>query len=94
MRKYPCKKEVNEQVLESKMKEIFGKVAKDGKLFSSSYLDSLEVTAEVTGKKEVSVETKSSVGKDQETVIKLYNKFLEDVTGYSSKERKKLMSKT
>jgi Uncharacterized protein conserved in archaea len=94
MRKYPCKKEVNEQVLESKMKEIFGKVARDGKLFSSSYLDSLEVTAEVTGKKEVSVETKSSVGKDQETVIKLYNKFLEDVTGYSSKERKKLMSKT
>jgi hypothetical protein len=94
MRKYPCKKEVNEQVLESKMKEIFGKVAKDGKLFSSSYLDSLEVTAEVTGKKEISIETKSSVGKDQETVIKLYNKFLEDVTGYSSKERKKLMSKT
>lgn len=94
MRKYPCKKEVNEQVLESKMKEIFGKVARDGKLFSSSYLDSLEVTAEVTGKKEVSVETKSSVGKDQETIIKLYNKFLEDVTGYSSKERKKLMSKT
>ena len=94
MRKYPCKKEVNEQVLESKMKEIFGKVARDGKLFSSSYLDSLEVTAEVTGRKEVSVETKSSVGKDQETVIKLYNKFLEDVTGYSSKERKKLMSKT
>ena len=94
MRKYPCKKEVNEQVLESKMKEIFGKVAKDGKLFSSSYLDSLEVTAEVTGKKEISIETKSSVGKDQETVIKLYNKFLEDVTGYSSKERKKLISKT
>ncbi len=94
MRKYPCKKEVNEQVLESKMKEIFGKVARDGKLFSSSYLDSLEVTAEVTGRKEVSVETKSSVGKDQETVIKLYNKFLEDVTGYSSKERKKLISKT
>ena len=94
MRKYPCKKEVNEQVLESKMREIFGKVAKDGKLFSSSYLDSLEVTAEVTGKKEISIETKSSVGKDQETVIKLYNKFLEDVTGYSSKERKKLMSKT
>ena len=94
MRKYPCKKEINEQVLESKMKEIFGKVAKDGKLFSSSYLDSLEVTAEVTGKKEISVETKSSAGKDQETIIKLYNKFLEDVTGYSSKERKKLMSKT
>ena len=94
MRKYPCKKEVNEQVLESKMKEIFGKVAKNGKIFSPSSLDSLEVTAEVTGKKEISIETKSSVGKDQETVIKLYNKFLEDVTGYSSKERKKLMSKT
>ena len=37
MRKYPCKKEVNEQVLESKMKEIFGKVARDGILVKAIF---------------------------------------------------------
>lgn len=93
MRKYPCKKEISEQVLESKMKEIFGRVNRNGRRFVSSYSESLEVAAEVTGKKEISVETKTSPGKDQEEVVKIYNQFLEEVTGYNAKERKKLMSK-
>ncbi|MCL4334295.1 MAG: DUF5611 family protein [Candidatus Thermoplasmatota archaeon] len=93
MRKYPCKKEISEQVLESKMKEIFGRVNRNGRRFVSSYSESLEVVAEVSGKKEISVETKTSPGKDQEEVVKIYNRFLEEVTGYNAKERKKLMSK-
>ena len=93
MRKYPCKVEVSEQQLESKMKGIFGRVSKRGNQFISSYSESMEVIAEITGKKEISVETKTSPSKDQEAVVKLYNQFLEDVTGYSAKERKKLMSK-
>ncbi|MCL4447205.1 MAG: DUF5611 family protein [Thermoplasmatales archaeon] len=93
MRKYPCKKEVSEQLLESKMKDIFGKVSKNGNRLISSNSESLEVTVEITGKKEISVETKTSPGKDQEAVIKTYNQFLEEITGYNAKERKKLMSK-
>ena len=93
MRKYPCKVEVSEQQLESKMKGIFCKVSKRGNQFISLYSESMEVIAEITGKKEISVETKTSPSKDQEAVVKLYNQFLEDVTGYSAKERKKLMSK-
>ncbi len=93
MRKYPCKKEVTEQQLESKMKEFFGKVVKENGRYVSSYSKSFELTAEVTGRKEISVETKTSPGEDQEKIVKLYNQFLEDVTGYSAKERKKLISK-
>ncbi len=93
MRKYPCKKEVGENLLETKMKEIFGSVRKKGNQFISTYSESLEVTAEVAGKKEISVETKTSPSKDQEAIIKIYNRFLEEVTGYNAKERKKLMSK-
>lgn len=93
MRKYPCKNEVNEQLVESRMKDIFGKVLKKGKQYISSYSESLEVIAEVTGKKEISVETKTLPGTDQEAVVKLYNRFLEVTTGYTAKERKKLASK-
>lgn len=93
MRKYPCKSEVNEQTLESKMKGIFGNAVKKGNQYISSYSESLEVVAEVSGKREISIETKSSPGKDQETILKLYNQFLEEVTGYTAKERKKLVSK-
>jgi hypothetical protein len=93
MRKYPCKVEVSEQLLESKMKGIFGRVSKRGNQFTSTYSESLEVIAEITGRREISVETKTSPSKDQEAAVKLYNQFLEDVTGYSAKERKKLMSK-
>ena len=93
MRKYRCKNEVSENILESKMKDIFGNVRKSGNQFVSSYSESLSVIAMVSGKKEISVETKTSPGSDQEKIVKLYNQFLEEVTGYTAKERKKLMSK-
>ena len=93
MRKYRCKNEVSESILESKMKDIFGTVSKSGNQFVSSYSESLSVIATVSGKKEISVETRTSPGSDQEKIVKLYNQFLEEVTGYTAKERKKLMSK-
>ncbi len=93
MRKYRCKNEVSENILESKMKDIFGNVTKSGNQFVSSYSESLSVIATVSGKKEISVETRTSPGSDQEKIVKLYNQFLEEVTGYTAKERKKLMSK-
>lgn len=75
------------------MKDIFGRVEKKGNQYSASYSGSLEVIGEITDKKEISVETNTSPGKDQETIVRLFNQFLEEVTGYSAKERKKLMSK-
>ena len=73
--------------------DIFGNVTKSGNQFVSSYSESLSVIATVSGKKEISVETRTSPGSDQEKIVKLYNQFLEEVTGYTAKERKKLMSK-
>lgn len=93
MRKYLCKNEVNDQILESTIRSIFGKVERKGNRYISTYSDSLEVIAEITGKREISVETKTTPGKDQETIVKLYNRFLGEVTGYTAKERKKLASK-
>ncbi|MEM0134770.1 MAG: DUF5611 family protein [Thermoplasmatales archaeon] len=93
MRKYPCRSEITEDLLESTMKNIFNNVTKKGNQFVSSYTGSLTVFATVSGKKEISVETKTSPGPDQEKIVKLYNQFLEEITGYDAKERKKLLSK-
>lgn len=93
MRKYPCKEQVDERILESAMREIFGNVASEEGLLISFMLLSLTVKAAVTGKKEISVETITAAGKNIEKATQLYNKFLERTTGYSSKERKKMMSK-
>ncbi|MGC8644677.1 MAG: DUF5611 family protein [Thermoplasmata archaeon] len=92
MRKYPCKKEISEDFVEKKMNEIFGNTTREGKMLVSSY-SSLKVKVQVTGRKELSVETETSPSPDQETIVKLYNKFIEDVTGYSAKERKNMVSK-
>jgi hypothetical protein len=92
MRTYPCKKEISDDLVERKMNEIFGNVTREGKTFVSSY-SSLKIRASVTGKKELSVETESSPSDDQDVIVKLYNRFVEEVTGYSAKERKKMVSK-
>ncbi|MEL9914599.1 MAG: DUF5611 family protein [Thermoplasmatales archaeon] len=92
MRKYPCKREISEELVQEKMKEIFGNVMRDGESYVSS-LSTLTVRASVTGSKELTVETKTSPSPDQEMLVKLYNRFVEEVTGYSAKERKKMVSK-
>lgn len=93
MRKYPCKKEVSSQFMESTMQEIFGNVHNEDQMFVSAFSESLEVRAKVTGKKEISVETKTKPSKDMEKAVSLYNKFLKRATGYTAKERKRLVSK-
>jgi hypothetical protein len=93
MRKYPCKADVNPEAVEAKMREIFDNVRKDRERYISTYSKSLEVSAAVSGKREISVETKTIPGEDQEVAVKLYNRFLEEVTGYTAKERKKMVSK-
>lgn len=93
MRKYPCKKEVTAQLLQSRMLEIFGNIRNENHVFISTFSDSLEVSAIVTGKKEISVETTTQPGPNTEREMRIYNKFLEQVTGYTAKERKKLVSK-
>ncbi|MEM0127984.1 MAG: DUF5611 family protein [Thermoplasmatales archaeon] len=92
MRKYPCKKEISDAFVENKMRDVFRNVKKEDGAFVSS-ISALTVRAYVSGKKELSVETETSPSSDQEMLIKLYNKFIEDVTGYSAKERKKMVSK-
>jgi len=96
MREYPVKKkhEINEDKIESLMKDIFGNVKKDGEFFISNYGSLDYIKVKLKGKK-LYAETKSNNNKEkyQDTISK-YNDFIEKVTGYTAAERKKLLTKT
>lgn len=77
----------------SSMEEAFGNVKEEGVVLVSSLPPNLVVKASVSGNREISVETVTSAGENMEKAVQSYNKFLEKVTGYSSKERKKMMNK-
>ncbi len=81
--------------IEEIMREIFGKVeSKEGRLISSfKGLSRIEVWLQ---DKKLAVETESrEVGEeDAMETLRKWNDFLFRVTGYTSKERKKKMSKS
>jgi hypothetical protein len=93
MRRYPCKGEVNLKALQSVMNEIFGNVVIEGESLISNMPGILKVKAFVSGNKEISIETDTSTSSNPDLAVKLYNRFLEKATGYSSKERKRMLSK-
>ncbi|MBD6955968.1 MAG: DUF5611 family protein [Thermoplasmata archaeon] len=95
MREYPIKKNhrIDDEMLHSLMKEIFGNVSREGDFLVSSY-GSLDVIRVKFSGKNLLVETSSNNKKElyQETISR-YNNFIERATGYSAKERKKLLTK-
>lgn len=94
MRNYPCKKEITKEFVMEKMQANFGRVELIGNKIVSSFppIDKIEVT--ILKKKEIGVETVSGNSGDPELAVKVFNKFLEEVTGYSAKERKKMAMRT
>ncbi len=93
MRTYPCKKEISNDIVREKMQAIFGNVKEESGKFVSTYppLDRIEVS--ITGKKEIVVETVSGNNGDPGMAVNVFNKFLEETTGYNAKERKKMAMK-
>ncbi len=93
MRDYPCKKEVTKEIVKEKMLEIFGNVNEENGILVSSYPPLEKINVSVVNKKKIGVETKSGTSGDYDMAVKIYNKFLEEVTGYTAKERKKMAMK-
>jgi len=99
MREYPVKrklwKELSVENVAKTMKEIFGNAEINGDTVISSYGSLSKIVVKV-GDKKIFVETESKKDSSQEIMmdtIKKYNKFLYKVTGYTAKERKKLLMK-
>jgi len=93
MRSYPCKKEISNEILKQKMQIIFGNVKEESGKFISSFPPLERIEVMLTDKKEISVETVSGNTGDPSMAVKVFNKFLEETTGYNAKERKKMAMK-
>lgn len=95
-REYPVKKgiKISAELISDIAKEVFGnaKVNDSHVISKTPGLDKIEAFTD--GKKFYVTTETSKDAKEYENAIKLFNVFLEKVTGYSSKDRKKKMSKT
>ena len=83
--------------LETLMRDLFGSVDKEGEKLKSSFGAMERLTVWTEGKKSLFVETKMNTKVDDKTAaetIRLYNQFLGRSTGFTSKERRKKISKT
>ncbi len=94
-REYPVKKGIKLDVdlINETAKDIFGnaKVTNDHVVSKTPGLEKIDIFTD--GKKLFVTTESSSDAKDYAAAVKLYNTFLEKITGYSSKERKKKISK-
>ena len=98
MREYPIKRTVLKSTrdnLEEIIKEHFGNAELRDGWYISSYGAFKAIKVRLDGNR-LLVETESSPDVDDRTAmdsIKVYNRFLEKATGYTAKERKKMLSK-
>ena len=100
MREYPIKRghyaNIEGEKLNKLMKDTFGNVKVDNEKLVSSYgaIDKIELWLD--GKKKMCIETTMNPDVDNETAaqtIKVYNNFLFEATGFTTKERKKRFGK-
>jgi hypothetical protein len=99
MRDYPVKRKNKKILKEGSLKELmekyFENVSESGEYISASYGAMKSIKAKFDGNALwVETETDPSVSDDVALdTVKVYNKFLEEATGYTAKERKKLLNK-
>ncbi|MHB8361384.1 MAG: DUF5611 family protein [Thermoplasmataceae archaeon] len=95
MREYPTKKgiDLSEKVILEKMKMTFGNaVVKEGTVISS-YPGIKEIVVKSDGKKLFIGATNEEKPQNPEHILKIFNSFLELITGLNTKERKKKLTK-
>ena len=93
-REYPVKKGINlsAESIKEKAKSITGEAKIDGNHVFSRCLGLSEIELYTDGEK-LMVQTKSDgVRENASEALRIYNRLIEDITGYSSKERRKMMS--
>jgi hypothetical protein len=89
-------KKIDGKQLPELMKQYFGDVEKDGDKLVSNFGAMKPITVWIKDKKTICVEITTSKDVDDSTAletIKARNRFLLDVTGFSSKERQKRLKK-
>lgn len=100
MQEYDIKRQVKSgmtaETLKAKMGEAFGSVSESGGRLVASYGALAKIECWLSEKKKLCVETVSnpqvSNAEAAETIAR-YNSFLQNATGYSSKERRKKATK-
>lgn len=97
MREYKFKRgfQATQERLEEIIKKHFGKFEKEGDFLVVKDFGGIEeLRAKIDGKI-LLVETKTKLVDDEAALktIKTYNKFLEELTGYTAKERQKMLRK-
>ncbi|KJE49480.1 MULTISPECIES: DUF5611 family protein [Acidiplasma] len=95
VRDYPVKKgiKMDNDYIKSILQEFAGGIKEEGGHIISNFPGLKRIELWTDGKKLFAItETDTSYEKPQET-IKNYNALIEKLTGYTAKERKKLLSK-
>ena len=99
MRDYPVKRTVKKKLAGDGLKEImerhFEGVKEEGDEITAHYGAMKSIKAKYDGKK-LWVETDTDASASDELAldtVRVYNRFLEEATGYTAKERKKLANK-
>ena len=97
MREYRFKRgyKASEERLEELLKKFFKDYRKEGNVYVVSF-GAMEVMRVWIENKRLYVETKTNPNVPEDVAIqtiKTYNKFLEELTGYTAKERAKMMKK-
>jgi hypothetical protein len=97
MREYKFKRgyKADESRLEELIRKYFGDYRKEGKVYIVKFGAMEELRVWIENKK-LYAETKTNPKVPNEVAvqtIKTYNKFLEELTGYTAKERAKMMKK-
>ena len=97
MREYKFKRgyKATPERLEELIRKYFGEFEKDGDEYIVKFKAIEEMRLKLVNKKLV-VESKTNPNVDEETAIetiKTYNRFLDELTGYTAKERKKHLMK-
>ena len=78
--------------LKSLMEDEFGEINEDGNLFSGSFKGVITINVEFMSITEIQVETETEPGASPEDTLaahQAYNRFMENATSFTSKERTK-----
>jgi hypothetical protein len=78
--------------LKSLMEDEFGEINEDGNLFSGSFKGITTIKVEFRSITEIQVETETELGAGSEDTLaahQAYNRFMENATSFTSKERTK-----
>ncbi len=96
MRDYPVKKTVklSQELVTEICRKVVGNGSPEGKGVVASCKGLSRIYVEIKDPKTIMVDTVSEETDNKMEVIRMFNDLMEALTGYTVKERKKLMSKS